>query len=151
MRFIRLASKAALPALVTGLTALMLAQPVLAGPQGKGTTRTNVNKNVNSNQNRNVNVNSNRNVNQNVNVNANRRVDVDVDVDRDNHPIATVAAVATTVAVTSAIVGSMTPTLPPACYPVQIGAVLYQQCGSVWYQPQYYGTSVQYVVINPPR
>ena len=52
---------------------------------------------------------------------------------------------------TSAIVGSMTPTLPPSCYPVQIGAVLYQQCGSVWYQPQYYGTSVQYVVINPPR
>jgi len=151
MRSILPASKAVLSVVVAGLTALILAQPVLAGPQAKNSTRTNVNKNVNSNQNRNVNVNSNRNVNQNVNVNANRRVDVDVDVDRDNHPIATVAAVATTVAVTSAIVGSMTPTLPPACYPVQIGAVLYQQCGSVWYQPQYYGTSVQYVVINPPR
>jgi ABC-type Fe3+-hydroxamate transport system substrate-binding protein len=55
------------------------------------------------------------------------------------------------VAVTSAIVGSMVYTLPPACVPVQIGNVIYQQCGSAWYQPQYVGTSVQYVVINPPR
>jgi len=28
---------------------------------------------------------------------------------------------------------------------------MYQQCGGVWYQPQYVGTSVQYIVINPPR
>ena len=25
------------------------------------------------------------------------------------------------------------------------------QCGSTWYQPQYAGTTVQYVVVNPPR
>jgi hypothetical protein len=41
--------------------------------------------------------------------------------------------------------------LPPACVPVQIGNVLYQQCGGAWYQPQYVGTSVQYIVVNPPR
>ena len=27
--------------------------------------------------------------------------------------------------------------------------MLYQQCGSTWYQPQYVGTSVQYVVVSP--
>ena len=29
--------------------------------------------------------------------------------------------------------------------------ISYSQCGSTWYQPQYYGSSVQYVVVNPPR
>jgi hypothetical protein len=28
-----------------------------------------------------------------------------------------------------------------------IGGVPYQQCGSTWYQPQYVGTQVQYVVV----
>ena len=75
-------------------------------------------------------------------------MDVDVDVDRGWHPVATVA----TVAVTAAVIGSVVNTLPPSgCYPVQIGPTLYQQCGSYWYQPQYYGTTVQYVVVNPPR
>ena len=101
-------------------------------------TRTSVNKNTN--------VNSNRNTN--VNVNANRHVDVDVDVDRGFHPVAAVA----TVAVTAAVIGSMTPSLPPSgCVPVMVGNVLYQQCGPNWYQPQYVGTSVQYVVVAPLR
>ena len=71
-----------------------------------------------------------------------------MDVDHGWNPVATVAAVA----VTAAVVGSVVHTLPPSgCYPVQIGPTLYQQCGSYWYQPQYYGTTVQYVVVNPPR
>jgi hypothetical protein len=116
----------------------------------KNNTRTSVNKNtnVNKNVNRNTNVNTNVNKNTNVNVNTSRHVDVDVDVDRGWHPVATVA----TVAVTAAVIGSVVNTLPPSgCYPVQIGPTLYQQCGSYWYQPQYYGTTVQYVVVNPPR
>jgi hypothetical protein len=32
-----------------------------------------------------------------------------------------------------------------------MSGVTYQQCGSTWYQPQYSGTTVQYVVINPPH
>jgi hypothetical protein len=113
-----------------------------AGREVKNNTRTSVNKNVNVNQ----------NVNKNVNVNANRHVDIDVDVDRDHrHPIGTAVAVGATVAVTSAIIGSTVYALPPACVPVVIGNVMYQQCGGVWYQPQYVGTSVQYIVINPPR
>jgi hypothetical protein len=114
----------------------------------KNNTRTSVNKNTNTNVNRNTNVNTNVNKNTNVNVNSSRHVDVDVDVDRGWHPVATVA----TVAVTAAVIGSVVNTLPPSgCYPVQIGPTLYQQCGSYWYQPQYYGTTVQYVVVNPPR
>ena len=87
------------------------------------------------------------------NVNVNRNVNVDVDRgccnggwDNDYHPVATAAAVAATVAVTSAVVGSMVRTVPTGCVPVNYGGVIYQQCGSTWYQPQ----GSQFVVINPP-
>ena len=51
-----------------------------------------------------------------------------------------------TVAVTSAVIGSMVRTPPPGCVPVNYGGMVYQQCGTTWYQPQ----GAQYVVINPP-
>jgi len=41
--------------------------------------------------------------------------------------------------------------LPPACNVVIVNSVTYQQCGSTWYQPQYVGSSVQYVVVAPIR
>jgi hypothetical protein len=66
--------------------------------------------------------------------------------DNDYHPVATAAAVGAAVAVTSAVVGSMVATVPPSCVPVNYGGMVYQQCGSTWYQPQ----GAQYVVINPP-
>lgn len=114
----------------------------------KNNTRTSVNKNTNVNHNRNNNVNLNSNKNTNVNVNSHRHVDVDIDVDRGFNPVAAIA----TVAVTAAVIGSLTPSLPPSgCYPVQVGAVMYQQCGPNWYQPQYAGSSVQYVVVSAPR
>ena len=112
----------------------------------RNTTRTSVNANVN--QNRNVNVNQNRNVN------VNRNVDIDVYVDRGwdrGHPVATAAAVTAAVVVTAAIVGSVVYSLPPACSMVVINGITYQQCGGAWYQPQYVGTQVTYVVVNPPR
>jgi hypothetical protein len=89
------------------------------------------------------------------NVNVNKNVNVNVDSrggccnngwDNDYHPVATAAAVGATVAVTSAIVGSMVRTVPAGCVPVNYGGVIYQQCGSTWYQPQ----GSQFVVINPP-
>jgi hypothetical protein len=90
------------------------------------------------------------------NVNVNRNVNVDVDADRrgccnngwdnDYHPIATAAAVTATVAVTSAVVGSIVNAPPPGCVPVNYGGMIYQQCGGVWYQPQ----GPQFVVVNPP-
>jgi hypothetical protein len=105
-------------------------------------------KDVRTNNVRNTSVN---NVNNSVNVNKNVNVNVDsrggcCGWDNDYHPVATAAAVTATVAVTSAIVGSIVNAPPPGCVPVNYGGVIYQQCGSTWYQPQ--GT--QYVVINPP-
>ena len=42
-------------------------------------------------------------------------------------------------------------TLPPACAVTVLNGITYQNCGGVWYQPQYMDTSVQYVVVNAPR
>ena len=103
--------------------------------------------NVNSNRSRNTNVNASRNVN----VNSSRNVDVDVDGggccggwdDHDHHPWAAAAAVAAT----AAIIGSTVNTVPANCVPVNVGGVVYQQCGSTWYQPQ----GSQYIVVNPPQ
>jgi hypothetical protein len=92
----------------------------------------------------NTNVNVNKNVN--VNVDNNRGGCCNNGWDNDYHPIGTAVAVGATIAVTSAIVGSMVRTVPPGCVPVNYGGYVYQQCGTTWYQPQ--GT--QYVVINPP-
>ncbi|SPS00166.1 hypothetical protein [Cupriavidus taiwanensis] len=93
------------------------------------------------------------NANRNVNINSNRNVNVNVDThggccgwDNDYHPVATAAAVTATVAVTSAVVGSMVRSVPPNCAPVNYGGMVYQQCGGTWYQPQ----GSQYVVVNPP-
>jgi hypothetical protein len=116
-----------------------------------------VNRNTNVNSNKNVNVNSNRNVNRNVDID--RDIDIDVDVDHrhggccynDNHGWGVAAAVATTAVVTAAVIGSTVNTLPPACTVVMVNGMTYQQCGNVWYQPQFVGTTTSYVVINAPR
>jgi len=90
---------------------------------------------------------NNVNVNKNVNVNVdNNRGCCNNGWDNDYHPIATAAEVTATVAVTSAIVGSIVNAPPPGCVPVNYGGYIYQQCGSTWYQPQ----GSQYVVIAPP-
>lgn len=109
-------------------------------------------RDVRSNNVRSTSVNNVSNRNTNVNVNKNVNVDVDRQGccgggwDNDYHPIATAAAVTATVAVTSAVIGSIVRSVPPNCIPVNYGGIIYQQCGSTWYQPQ----GSQYVVINPP-
>ncbi|MGY2189588.1 hypothetical protein D3C81_102910 [compost metagenome] len=132
-------------------------------------TRVNANNRVNSgnrvNAGNNVgnrtNINNsthNRNVNRNVNIDNHRDVDIDVDghgrygYDDHYHPIATAAAVTATVAVTAAVVGSiMTPAqMPTNCVQVMQYNTVYMQCGSTWYQPQYQGSDVTYVVVNAP-
>jgi hypothetical protein len=89
------------------------------------------------------------------NVNVDRNVNVNVEGhggccyggwDNNYHPVATAAAVTAAVGVTAAVVGSMVRTVPAGCVPVNYGGLVYQQCGTVWYQPQ----GSQYVVINPP-
>lgn len=69
----------------------------------------------------------------------------------DDHPVATAVAVTAAVGVTAAVVGSIVHSVPSNCSAVNVNGVTYQQCGSTWYQPQYAGTQVQYIVINPPR
>jgi len=95
------------------------------------------------------------NVNANRNINVDRNVNVNVDVDHrgccghwddDWHPVATAAAVTATAAVTSAVIGSIVRTLPPACVPVNYRGMIYQQCGSTWYAPQ----GAQFVVVAAP-
>ena len=100
--------------------------------------------NVRSTSVNNTNVNVNKNVN--VNVDNNRGGCCNNGWDNDYHPIATAAAVTATVAVTAAVVGSMVRTVPAGCVPVNYGGMIYQQCGSTWYQPQ----GPQYVVVYPP-
>ncbi|NLP60455.1 hypothetical protein [Paraburkholderia sacchari] len=68
----------------------------------------------------------------------------------NDHPVAAAAAVTTAVVGTAAVVGSIVHSLPPSCSAMTVNGVTYQQCGSTWYQPQYSGTTVQYVVVNAP-
>ena len=143
--------------------AALLFGPVTADAQrrGGGGARTSVNRSASANVNRNANINRNMDVNRNYNANVNRNYNVNrnvnVDVDRGgwggccyHGGVGVAAAVATTAAVTAAVVGSRVQTLPPSCTTVMAGGVTYQQCGSVWYQPQFVGTGTTYVVVNAP-
>jgi hypothetical protein len=105
----------------------------------------------------------NRSVTRNGDVN--RKVDVDRDLDvhgnfyggydRWGHPVAAGAAVGAAAgvagAVTSAALGSTVAVLPPSCSTVVVDGIGYSQCGSTWYEPYYSGTTVQYMVVNPPQ
>ena len=51
--------------------------------------------------------------------------------------------------VTAAAIGSLAYSLPSGCTPYTYAGPYYQ-CGNVWYQPQYQGSNVTYVVVNPP-
>ncbi|UVE16220.1 hypothetical protein NVV93_11360 [Pseudomonas sp. LS44] len=54
-------------------------------------------------------------------------------------------------ATTAMVVGSVVSSVPANCVPVLVNGLTYQQCGSTWYQPQYVGMQLQYVVVTPPR
>lgn len=64
--------------------------------------------------------------------------------------VGTAAAVTATVALTSAVVGSVVNQPPSNCVQTMYGNTTYMQCGSSWYQPSYVGSQVQYVVVNRP-
>jgi hypothetical protein len=120
-----------------------------AGGGGGGAQVNNRSADVRTNNVRNTSVNNVNNVNRNTNVvvtGGGNNGCRNCGWDNDYHPIATAAAVTATVAATSAIVGSMVRSVPAGCVPVNYGGMVYQQCGTTWYQPQ----AGQYVVINPP-
>ena len=130
-----------------------------AGPRARSVAHTGVNHapaggNRGGNIDRSANVNRNANINRNTNVNVHNDINVDVDNHWHDgwydHPVATAAAVTATAAVTAAVIGSVVNSVPPSCVTTVVNGIAYQQCGSTWYQPQYAGTNVQYVVVNPP-
>ena len=154
--------------LLTGAVALLaVTSDAHAGPRARGGARTSVNhagagghavapsRSANTNVNRNTQVNRSTNVSRNTNIDVHNDIDIDVDNGwhhgwYDDHPVATAAAVTTAVAVTAAAVGSIVNSVPPSCVTTVVNGIAYQQCGSTWYQPQYAGTTVQYIVVNPP-
>lgn len=125
-------------------------------PQASG-NRVNSNRNVNAGNHSNNRTNINTG-DRNVNIDNHRDVDIDVDgrgrygYDDHYHPVATAAAVTAAVVVTGAVVGSIfRPSQMPAdCVQVMRYNTAYMQCGSTWFQPQYQGSNVTYVVVNAP-
>ena len=150
-----------LVACVAMFAVLPLAITVWAQRGSRGAARSSVSRSSSASVNRNVdvnrNVNANRNVDVNRNVGVNRNIDVDRDIDVDPrygggygccyHPVARTAAAVTT----AAVIGSMVYSLPSSCQEVSVNGLTYQQCGSSWYQPQFSGSSVTYIVVNPPQ
>ena len=66
------------------------------------------------------------------------------------HPVAAGVAYGAAAAVTAAAIGSTVYTLPSDCVSTIVNGVTYMQCGSTWYQPQFYGTDASYTVVSPP-
>ena len=53
-------------------------------------------------------------------------------------------------AVAASSVGSVVYDTPSSCTTTTVNGVTYQQCGDIWYKPQFQGTATSYVVVNPP-
>lgn len=132
--------------------------------QSRSSAKTSVNRPGNDN-NRNDNKN-NRNVsNNNVNVNKNVNVNVDNNNNRHGHYdngrwyddddglgfAGKVAVTTAAVAVTAAVVGSVTNTQPDNCQQVISNGTVYMYCNGTYYQPMYSGSNTSYMVVNPPR
>jgi len=108
--------------------------------------------NVNNVQRRDININKN----VNVNVRDDRRPYYDgrhYHYDRGYHHRHDVGTAFAVGAVTGLVIGSMitAASVPPSCSTVYVNGYPYRQCGSTWLQPQYQGSQVTYVVVNPPR
>lgn len=101
---------------------------------------------MNVNDNRHTNVNVNRNTHVNVNVN-----------NRGgyyggccyNHGPSVAGVIAASVA-TAIVIGAIVSSLPPRCTTFVSNGIAYQNCGGTYYQPQYAGGNVQYVVVVHP-
>ena len=118
--------------------------------------RTSVNRSksvkVDSNRRTNVDIDRNRDIDidRDVDIDIDRDRDIDVDIDR--YGCCYHSGWGTAAAITTAlVVGSVVNTLPPNCTTVVVNGFAYRQCGSTWYQPQFYGSRTTYLVVNSPR
>jgi hypothetical protein len=128
--------------LICALMALAAAPMSAERAAARNTTRTSVSGDRNTNVNRNTNVKANRNTN----VNVNRRGYYGGAYYRGP----TVAGVVAATVATAIVVGAIVSTLPPSCSTLVVNGLAYQNCGGTYYQPQYQGSSVTYVVVKHP-
>jgi hypothetical protein len=49
------------------------------------------------------------------------------------------------------VVGDVTYVLPSECSVSVVNGITYQRCGDTWYEPQFVGDQVSYIVVTPPR
>jgi hypothetical protein len=148
--------KHAIPAVAVALLVLAAVPAHAQRRDVRHTTHTNLNQNHNTNVNQNSNVNVNQRRNTNVNVNRNTNVNVNVNNRGGyygggyyNHGPSVAGVVAASVA-TAIVVGAIVSTLPPNCTTMVVNGFAYQNCGGTYYQPQYQGSSVTYIVVNHP-
>ena len=138
------------PLLAVSLFALAVAPVGADRMAARNTTRTSIQHNSggrsNVNVNRNTNVNVNRNTNVNVNVNNNRGYYGG----GYYHSGPSVGGVIAATVATAIVVGAIVNSLPPNCTTLMLNGLTYQNCGGTYYQPQYQGSSVTYVVVNHP-
>ena len=92
--------------------------------------------------------------------NINRDINIDRDYDGrwgyygdgccyPRHPIAAGVAVGAAAAAAASI-GSVVYTLPPSCTTTVVDGIAYNNCDGTWYEPQFVGTTTQYVVVEAP-
>lgn len=81
----------------------------------------------------------------------NGNYDLDYDVDDHWHPAAGNAVWTRAAGFATVPIGSIVYTLAPSCTPTHVNTITYYQCGSLWFQPQFAGTTVTYVAIDDPR
>ena len=105
----------------------------------------------------NGNLNGNRNGNFNGNTNVNRNWSTDIDVDNGwgggygwGAAAAGAAVGAAAGYAAGASYGSVVYALPAGCTTSYVNGVTYSNCGGVWYEPSFSGSSVSYTVANAP-
>jgi len=123
------------------------------GTAGTGANRTTTNRTAS-----NTNINRNTNRSRDVNRDVNRDVDVHGDHGyyggggwHGGYPVARAAAGVAAVGFTAAAIGSMAYALPSGCGTVYTYGHPYYNCGGTYYQPQYQGDDVTYVVVEAPE
>src|SRR3954469_22734807 len=65
-------------------------------------------------------------------------------------PEADAAVVGSACAADTLAIGSIVSTLPADTFVTEVNGRAYRRCGNVWFQPQYTGSDVTYVVVRAP-
>jgi YHS domain-containing protein len=95
----------------------------------------------------------------NINIDRDGIGNINADVDWGWHPgygygwgygAAAAAGAVVGAAVTSAAIGSAVYALPPSCVSSLYGGLTYYNCNDVWYQAQFQGDNVTYIVVEKP-